>query len=197
MTEAQQRTAGMAIASFVLGLLFIIPFLGLLFSLLAIIFGIVALVQISKRRAELKGSGFAITGILLGSIGLLITVVLVVLAAIAVPNLMNAKLASNEAMAKATLRTISTAAETYATANQGYYPMFSNQLTNVPVPYLNTDYCNQEMTGYYYSCQFSSESYRIVAMPTELGESGIRTFTIETGGVLTEDVPASFQNQLR
>ena len=61
----QQRTSGMAIASLVCGILGIIPFMGFLLSLLAIIFGGVGISQ-TGRDAYLSGRGMAITGLVLG-----------------------------------------------------------------------------------------------------------------------------------
>ena len=72
MTKAQKKkTLGLAITSLVFGCLFFIPFLGFLFSLAAIVLGIVALVSMSKSKKTIKGQGLAITGIVLGSIGVI------------------------------------------------------------------------------------------------------------------------------
>jgi len=60
-SPARARTSGMAIASFVLG---IIGFLGVT-ALLSVVLGIVALVQIGGSRGQLKGQGFAIAGMCL------------------------------------------------------------------------------------------------------------------------------------
>ena len=59
------ETSGKAIFSFVAGLLFII----LPFSVVAIVFGYLALSEIRKTPGRWKGKGLAITGIVLGYIG--------------------------------------------------------------------------------------------------------------------------------
>ncbi len=58
------KTSGVAIASFVMGLL---SFCGLwpILGLPAIICGIIALVNISKSNGQLKGTGFAVTGLVI------------------------------------------------------------------------------------------------------------------------------------
>lgn len=61
----QRRTNGLAIASLVLG----IVWLWWLGSLLAMIFGIVALHQIEQSGGTLQGRGLAIAGVVLGWVG--------------------------------------------------------------------------------------------------------------------------------
>jgi len=68
------RTNGMAIASLVLGILWL-DWIG---SALALIFGYVALGQIKRRQQ--KGRGLAIAGITLGWIGVALLVLVIVLA---------------------------------------------------------------------------------------------------------------------
>ena len=65
-----QRTSGLAIASMVLGIVWIY-WVG---SILAIIFGHIALSQI-RKDPNLRGRGMAIAGVVLGYVGLAIVVV--------------------------------------------------------------------------------------------------------------------------
>jgi hypothetical protein len=65
---ATARTSGMAIASLVLGLVWICG----LGSLLAVIFGHVALADIERGRGQVLGRGMAIAGLILGYLGLLL-----------------------------------------------------------------------------------------------------------------------------
>ena len=60
------RTSGLAIASLVLGILWLCG----VGSLLATIFGAVALSQISRSRGQIEGKGLAVAGLVLGIIGL-------------------------------------------------------------------------------------------------------------------------------
>ncbi|MFH1876414.1 MAG: DUF4190 domain-containing protein [Candidatus Omnitrophota bacterium] len=91
MSEENKKTVGFGIASLVLGCLILIPILGMLFALLAIIFGIVALVQISGHKETLKGKGLATSGIVLGGIGLVLLPIVAIMLAIAIPAFMRAK----------------------------------------------------------------------------------------------------------
>ncbi|MGB7052500.1 MAG: DUF4190 domain-containing protein [Acidimicrobiales bacterium] len=64
------KTSGLAIAAFVLSLLWIVG----LGSLLAVIFGIIALVTISRSHGTRRGRGWAIAGLVIGALGLILTV---------------------------------------------------------------------------------------------------------------------------
>lgn len=127
-----------------------------------------------------KSTGFTLVEILI------VVTIIALLAAIAIPNLLRAKMSSNDALAKATIRSISTAAESYATSNQGPYPSASSDLISPTPPYLSHDYCLEtNLSGYGYNCVFNVSGYQITATPVTVGSSGSTTFTITTGGVLT------------
>ena len=118
----------------------------------------------------------------------IVTVAIVAfLAAIAIPNVMRAKISANEALAQSTLKMISTASETYATANDGDYPDDIDDLVNAATPYLNSNYCDSREAGYSYDCSFSLNQYVITASPIS-PSTGTRNFKISTGGVLESKV---------
>lgn len=106
------------------------------------------------------------------------------LAAIAIPNLLRAKMSSNDAIAKTTLRSLSTAGESYANANQGTYPTDVTSLTGASPSFLTTNYCDQTISGYLYTCTLSPAAYTFAATPVAGGTSGTTTYTITTGGIL-------------
>src|SRR6204780_4478782 len=89
------QTSGKAVTSLVCGLfLFAFPF-----SILAIIFGHLGVSEIRRSAGRLKGEGIAIAGLILGYVGLAIIPVILIIAAIAIPNLLRARIAANEASA--------------------------------------------------------------------------------------------------
>lgn len=107
-----QQTSGMAIGSLVCGLL---PFF-LLTPIAAVVLGHMALSQIKRSAGRLKGSGMAIAGLVLGYGCVVVLVPMILLiAAIAIPNLLRARIAANESSAAAYVRTILTAEVTYST----------------------------------------------------------------------------------
>ncbi len=132
-------------------------------------------------------SGFTLVEIMI------VVAIIALLAAIAIPNLLRAKVSANDALAKATVRSISTAAEAFATANSGNYPTAMTDLT-APASgpaYLNTDYnCaagapGAALSGYQYQCDFLASGYTIAATP-ETANSGSMTVTVTTGGVMVQ-----------
>jgi hypothetical protein len=66
-----RRVEPIGLAGFVLSILGLIPFIGILFSLLGIIFSGIGLHRANKDPGRFKGSGFAIAGIIIGSLALI------------------------------------------------------------------------------------------------------------------------------
>lgn len=117
---------------------------------------------------------------------MIVVAIIALLAAIAIPNLLRAKISANDALAKATLRSLSTASETFGTSNSGNYPGDEASLTGATPPYLNSAYCDKTISGYTYACDFAGGGgYTHTATPVTVGTSGTTTWTISTGGVLT------------
>lgn len=113
--------SGKAVASLVLGLLSLL----LPAAIAAVVLGHVARSQIRRSAGRLRGSGLALTGLILGYLGIALVPIVIFLglgAAIAVPGLMRARQAGNEASVIGSLRAINSAQSTYAAAcGQGNY----------------------------------------------------------------------------
>jgi prepilin-type N-terminal cleavage/methylation domain-containing protein len=122
---------------------------------------------------------------------MIVVAIIALLAAIAIPNLLRARVNANETNAQATLRTISTACESYAAANNGNYPAVITDLTAVAAGpnYINEDYtaaANNPRQGYNFACgTLGAAGYSCTATPATCNTTGTRTYTITTGGVLT------------
>ncbi len=138
--------------------------------------------SMSTRKKE---QGFTLVEIMI------VVAIIALLAAIAIPNLLRAKMTANDALAKATLRAISTAAESFGSGNNGNYPGNEVSLTGAKPPYLNSSYCaqsqvgNQGIAGYIYNCGMSNAGYTVTATPVKAGSTGTTEEYITTGGVLT------------
>src|SRR3990167_8588702 len=107
---------------------------------------------------------------------MIVVAIIALLAAIAIPNLLRAKISANDALAKATLRAISTASEAYATTNNGSYPGAITSLTGATPPYLNAAYCASTISGYVYACTLAATGYTVTATPATVGTTGTTTF---------------------
>ena len=114
---------------------------------------------------------------------MIVVAIIALLAAIAIPNLMRAKVASNESSAQATLKTIANALETYTISN-GQYPSETTSLIGAAPPYLNKDYFASTYNGYTFTATLSNYTYSITAVPSS-SSTGATSFTISTGAVLT------------
>ena len=117
---------------------------------------------------------------------MIVVAIIALLAAIAIPNLLRAKISANDALAQSTLKTMSTAAETYQTSQNGSYPEDETSLTGATPPYLIKAYCDQTVSGFTYDCTFGATSYTLDANAVNIGTSGTTSFTISTGGILIE-----------
>ncbi|MBZ5494265.1 MAG: DUF4190 domain-containing protein [Acidobacteriia bacterium] len=113
------KTDGGAIASMVLGIASFVLCLSFLAGIPAIVLGHISRSKIKKSMGRLQGDGLALTGLILGYISLL---AIPIIAAIAIPNLLRARISANEAAARSTVRTINTSQITYSTTypEQGY-----------------------------------------------------------------------------
>jgi hypothetical protein len=113
------KTSGLAIASLVLGILGITCILPVIGAILALIFGIVALSQISRSGGSLKGQGQAITGIILGGVGFLMIPLMV---AILLPALAAAREEARAANCLSNLKASGLGFAMYADMHDGKLP---------------------------------------------------------------------------
>lgn len=115
--EQRAKRSGEATASLILGLFSFVPVVGLL----AVIFGHMARASIRRSGGRLLGEGMAGVGLLLGYLSLAAWSIYVILAFI-VPSLGPSRIEANEMSAVGSLRTVDTAAITYASTYDAGYP---------------------------------------------------------------------------
>jgi type IV pilus assembly protein PilA len=121
-------TSGKAIASLICGIFtFIFPA-----SIAAIILGHMAHSEIRKSAGRIGGQGIATTGLVLGYLGIVIIPFIMIVAAIAIPNLLRARMAANEASTLGSLRMIETAAISYDSEYENGFPSSLEVLGGAP-----------------------------------------------------------------
>lgn len=193
-----QKTSGMAIASLIFGIFFIffpmpIP---------AVVFGHIALSQIKKSAGRLGGRGLAIAGLVLGYLGIAMIPLILIIAAIAIPNLLRARTAANEASAASTVRSINSAQVTY----QVTYPAigYARDLASLggaePCAPSQATACLIEnkiavattspgLHGYIFSMITSGDGtqYLVTALPITPNQTGTRSFCSTEDGVVRVD----------
>ena len=119
-----------------------------------------------------KAKGFTLVEVLI------VIAILALLAAVAIPNIMQPRMFANESAAQARLRTFSTACETYAAANNGTYPTAEADLTGAVPAYLS-----ESLTGTSAGYTFTQDFDAGGAGYAMKGEGGTTSYCIKTGGI--------------
>jgi type II secretory pathway pseudopilin PulG len=188
------QNSGKAIASLICGVVF---FFWPLSALAAVILGHLALSDIKRSAGRLAGRGMAIGGLVTGYIGVSIIPFLII-AAIAIPNLLRSRTAANEASAVGSLRTYNTAMITYSSACPDIgYPTSLESLGPGGKDCSHMDLVSAQLasrvpvkSGYrfIYTAQRDTRQiatrYEIVARPVNPGATGVRQFFTDESGVI-------------
>jgi prepilin-type N-terminal cleavage/methylation domain-containing protein len=128
---------------------------------------------------------------------LIVVAIILIIAAIAIPNLLRAKMSANEASAVATLRTLNTAAVAYSTTYGNYPPTLASlgPIASGSAPTSTTaDLVDSVLgkdpatkSGYtfvYAGSGSPTSSYSITATPVTVGSTGQRGFFTNQTGVI-------------
>jgi type IV pilus assembly protein PilA len=135
---------------------------------------------------------------------LIVVAIILIIAAIAIPNLLRSRMAANEASAVGSLRTINTAEVTYATAYpaQGFAAALTNLGGAAPCgPATVATAClidevlsvTAQKSGYTFTAPGAAGALPIVAytataVPVLVGSSGQRAFFTDQSGVIRYDL---------
>ena len=204
MAPAGKLKTGFAITSLVLGILSL-PTLGLLLigAVTGIVLGIVALSRASKQPDVYGGKGFAITGIALAVVSIVVMpVVLGIFAAIAIPALLRARISANEANAIGDTRSVISAQAAYQTTT-GHYAELSclaaptscdaSYPAGAP-PFLIAELANaRQRKGYIRNFVLAADgtSFAYFAVPEGQDRTGVRAFCGDASGLVCT-VPPTF-----
>jgi type IV pilus assembly protein PilA len=139
---------------------------------------------------------------------LIVVAIILIIAAIAIPNLLRARIAANEASAVASLRTMNTASITYNSSYGSYATALSNLgpsngatptstdadlLDGVLAPTGGGAATKSGYTFAYAVPASGNPGYTINAAPTTVNQTGVRYFYTDSSGVVrfNQTVPAS------
>ena len=133
---------------------------------------------------------------------LIVVAIILIIAAIAIPNLLRSKMAANEASAVATMRTLNTSAVAYSTT-YGFYPTSLTNLGPAGTPSSTAaDLVDSVLgaanpttkSGYTFLWSASGtppSAYTLVATPVTGGVTGQRGFFTNQSGVMRGDPTGS------
>lgn len=110
----QQQTDGKAVASLILGIMSVAMFLSFITGIPAVILGHLSRKSIRESMGRLKGDGMALAGLIMGYISIAAIPMILIIAAIAIPNLLRAKMSANTSAAASVVRTVNTSQVTYS-----------------------------------------------------------------------------------
>lgn len=130
---------------------------------------------------------------------LIVVAIILVIAAIAIPNLLSARMAANESSAVGAVRTINTSCITYAVtySDVGFPPALANlasasTATSTTADLIDTSLASGAKAGYNFVYVAGTpnssgviDTYTMNANPAAPGASGVRYFYSDQGGVIT------------
>ena len=127
---------------------------------------------------------------------LIVVAIILIIAAIAIPNLLRSKMAANEASAVGSMRTINTAAVTYSTTYGGYPSSLANLGTSGAATSTSADLIDSVLSagtksGYTFTYAAGTtdsagnvQAYTVTAVPVTVGTTGQRRFFTDQSGVI-------------
>jgi type IV pilus assembly protein PilA len=127
---------------------------------------------------------------------LIVVAIILIIAAIAIPNLLRSKMAANEASAVGSLRTINTASVAYSTTYGTYPPALANlgpasggTATSATADLIDSVLSAGTKSGYTftYTAGTAGQSYTLTAVPVTANVTGQRGFFTDQSGVIRAD----------
>ena len=141
-------------------------------------------------RTKNKQKGFSLIELLI------VVAIILIIAAIAIPNLLRSRMAANEASAVGSLRTLNTAAVTYSTTYGIGYPSALASMgpaasaTSTTADLIDSVLASSTKSGYDFTYSAAAavagsvNQYAVTAIPVTTGVTGQRQFFTDQSGVI-------------
>ena len=123
---------------------------------------------------------------------MIVVAIIGLLAAIAIPNLLRARLNANEGAVKADLRTVSSAAESYRAAQTTpAYPANLAAMTAATPAYIDSSFAGASgKHGYNFTYSGATNTFSMYAAPVTAGTTGTNYYCVDHTGVLVVSAAA-------
>lgn len=199
---AAPQTSGKSIASLIFGLFsFLFPA-----AVVAIVMGHISLSEINKSAGRITGRGMAIAGLVLGYLGVSFIPFLII-AAIAIPNLLRARIAANEASAVASIRSLNASEIGFARAHPetGFTCRLDDLVgSGGEYGWMDPSLAGGKKHGYVFALQNCASDttggpnskYQISGYPEQHNQTGGRAFCSDESAVIRFDANGSAENCL-
>lgn len=193
------QSSGKAIGSLVLGIFgFLLSWvlIGIPLAIVAIVLGHISYSQIKNSAGRLTGQGKAITGLVLGYLSVVTLPFALIVLAIAIPNLLRARMNENQAEAIKSVRTLVAAETTYVdfyrgpTCNLSELDGTASAVTAADASHallIDAQLASGVKNGYRFElrdCRSAPSQFKIFAEPVEENVSGLRTYCADQTGVI-------------
>jgi type IV pilus assembly protein PilA len=128
---------------------------------------------------------------------MIVVAIIALLAAIAIPNLLRARLAANESAAIAALKTVASAAHTYRASHAMYVSDLATLGADTP-PYIDTILAGGSKQGYNFflasinpDANGNDQGFEASACAATYQVTGVRCFYVDTSGVIRAADPGA------